>query len=169
MSVVYFVQVGRNGPVKIGHAGHIGKRLQSLQCGNQELLVVLATIKGGKPEERAYHAALAADRIRGEWFRPTEAVLAFAADAKRGVGLRLPMAGSRSHAAIVSAAGNVERIVKLRGLSVHAVRSWIPRNSIPAEHWNSLVEDGIASLDELASAAAKPPRATSREPQSEAA
>ncbi len=40
------------------------------------------------------------------------------------------------------------------GVSVHTVLSWRQRNSIPAEHWKALDEDGVATLGELAEAAA---------------
>ena len=60
-----------------------------------------------------------------------------------------------THADIVRRAGKVEEIAAARGLSVYVVRSWIARDSIPARHWRSFVEDGHATLEELADAAAR--------------
>lgn len=60
----------------------------------------------------------------------------------------------RTHADIVKSAGDADRVAKARGVTVHAVRSWIARNSIPAEHWKGFVEDGNATFEEMADAAA---------------
>ena len=59
----------------------------------------------------------------------------------------------RSHDQIVREA-KPERLVELTGVSIHTARSWIQRNSIPAEHWAAVAGEGIATLDELAAAAA---------------
>jgi hypothetical protein len=63
----------------------------------------------------------------------------------------------RSHSTIVSAAG-AEKIAELRGVSVHTARSWVQRDSIPAEHWRGIADANLATLDELAAAAAARPR-----------
>ena len=61
----------------------------------------------------------------------------------------------RTHSQIVKAAGTAEAVAEQRGVSVHTVRSWMQRDSIPAEHWAAFARNGWASLDELALAAAK--------------
>lgn len=60
-----------------------------------------------------------------------------------------------THSQIVKRAGAADDVARARGVSVHTVRSWIKRNSIPAEHWAAFARDGIATLDELAQAAAE--------------
>lgn len=55
-----------------------------------------------------------------------------------------------SHSDIVRAAGEAELVAKRRGVSIHAVRSWIQRDSIPPEHWAGFVDDRITTLEELA-------------------
>lgn len=60
----------------------------------------------------------------------------------------------RTHSDIVASAGKPEEVALRRGVSVHTVRSWIHRKSIPAEHWAGFAADGHATLDELAEAAA---------------
>jgi hypothetical protein len=60
----------------------------------------------------------------------------------------------RSHSQIVREAGAPDRVALKRSVSVHTVRSWMQRNSIPAEHWLGFANDGSASLAELAAAAA---------------
>ena len=61
----------------------------------------------------------------------------------------------QTHSGIVKRAGPAEQVANARGVSVHTVRSWIKRDSIPAEHWAGFVADGKASLEELAEAAAR--------------
>jgi len=60
-----------------------------------------------------------------------------------------------THSEIVKRAGTAEEVACARGVSVHTVRSWIKRNSIPAEHWAGFVGDGKATFEELGLAAAK--------------
>lgn len=59
----------------------------------------------------------------------------------------------RTHAEIVVAAGKSEEVALRRRVSVHTVRSWIQRDSIPSEHWAAFARDGVATTDELAQAA----------------
>ena len=59
-----------------------------------------------------------------------------------------------THAEIVRRIGP-DAIATALGVSVNTVRSWIIRNSIPADHWLALSELGHATLDELAQGAAK--------------
>lgn len=68
---IYFVQGITGGPVKIGYAANVRARLADLQCGSPVRLRLLKVIDGGVPEEQALHRRFAADRLHGEWFRPT--------------------------------------------------------------------------------------------------
>jgi len=74
---VYFIQAGDGGPIKIGTATDVAKRLSTLQTAHHEKLRVVATIDGGRERELAVHANFAEDRLHGEWFRPSERVLEF--------------------------------------------------------------------------------------------
>lgn len=68
---IYFIQVGNDGPIKIGFtAGNPRARLSKLQIGNPEKLKLLAAVPGSFEDEQAIHATFVALRIRGEWFRP---------------------------------------------------------------------------------------------------
>lgn len=62
------------------------------------------------------------------------------------------MESMRSHAQIVSDAGKTEAIAIRLGISVHTVRSWVQRNSIPPAHWAGFAEAGWTTLSELADA-----------------
>lgn len=77
----------------------------------------------------------------------------------------------KTHAEIVAAAGRPEEVAQRRRVSVHTVRSWMQRDSIPAEHWLGFADEGHATLDELALAAAarKAPEPTPDTPEKAAA
>jgi hypothetical protein len=74
--LVYFVQVGEAGAIKIGIARDPASRLASLQTGHHEDLHIRALTHGGAEQERAYHEQFAAHRLRGEWFAPHPDILA---------------------------------------------------------------------------------------------
>lgn len=71
----YFIRAGTEGPIKIGKANSVECRLQALQTAHYEELSVLAVVDD--ETERSAHRRFAADRIRGEWFFPSEPLLAY--------------------------------------------------------------------------------------------
>ncbi len=74
---VYFVQRGDGGSIKIGFTSSWqGGRIPALETASDVPLRVLAFVPGGRPLERDLHREFAADRLRREWFRPTERLLA---------------------------------------------------------------------------------------------
>lgn len=58
----------------------------------------------------------------------------------------------RTHAEIIKDA-TAPAVQGRLGLSLHTVRSWAQRDSIPADQWKPLADAGFATLDELAEAA----------------
>lgn len=68
----YFVQRGEDGPIKIGRAQNIPKRMKELATGCAEPLRLLAFLEGN--HERRLHKKLHAHRMCGEWFAPVLAV-----------------------------------------------------------------------------------------------
>lgn len=68
-NLVYFIQSGTNGPIKVGTTTDIDKRLFALQAGNPERLVLMATTPGGHALERELHALLARGALGREWFK----------------------------------------------------------------------------------------------------
>ena len=61
----------------------------------------------------------------------------------------------RSHAKIIDdVPGGARGLHERLGDSIHTVRSWRQRNSIPAEKWVTLTALNLASLEELAAGAA---------------
>lgn len=69
-TVVYFIQSEHGGPIKIGRADDLAKRLLGLQTSRPDKLVVLAAFPGTVADERRLHDRFGAFRERGEWFSP---------------------------------------------------------------------------------------------------
>lgn len=61
----------------------------------------------------------------------------------------------RTHSQIIHDAGGPMAIKRRLSLSatIHTIRSWAARNSIPAEYWSSVATAKLATLKELADAA----------------
>lgn len=66
---VYFIQVGDEGPVKIGRATNVKRRLAELQVAHYESLRILREITGEHAVERWFHKKFNHLQLRGEWFQ----------------------------------------------------------------------------------------------------
>src|SRR5690348_15503607 len=78
--MIYFIQAGEDGPIKIGQAKDVRKRMEALRTGCPHKLKLLGTIQGGLLQERALQRTFAEDRTHGEWFAPSPRLLAFVAE-----------------------------------------------------------------------------------------
>ena len=67
---VYFVQVDRIGPIKIGFSKDVGNRLISLQTSNAYPLRLLCCYPSNETHEKEWHSAFHDMRLEGEWFLP---------------------------------------------------------------------------------------------------
>ena len=77
--MIYVLEEGINGPIKIGTAVNPKKRLQSLQGGNSKQLNMIMTFEGGSALENQIHKDLAKYKIRdeGEWFYRVDEVFSY--------------------------------------------------------------------------------------------
>ena len=78
---VYFIQAGEGGPIKIGHAANVRRRVAGLRTACPTEILARGYIAGDEQTERALHRQFNDDRVRGEWFRPSAALLAVVAEA----------------------------------------------------------------------------------------
>ncbi len=80
--IVYFIQSGDNGPIKIGLStiGKLDSRLSALQTGNPSKLAVLGYVEGNRSAEQFLHRCFARHSIGGEWFTPAPDLLSFITD-----------------------------------------------------------------------------------------
>jgi hypothetical protein len=74
---VYFIQEGNGGPIKIGWAARVDRRLSQLQPGNPRPLRIAGTMPGGVKEERELHRKFKDTRLYGEWFAPSAELLIY--------------------------------------------------------------------------------------------
>lgn len=75
-SVVYAARLA-DGTIKIGRTEHFGDRLRHLKAYTKQEVELLAFRFGGRNEEQAIHATLAAHIHHGrEYYHPTPEVLA---------------------------------------------------------------------------------------------
>ena len=65
---VYLIAAGETGPIKIGHAKDVWRRLSEIQVGHHERLSIVRILDGSSALERALHARFAHLRLAGEWF-----------------------------------------------------------------------------------------------------
>ena len=74
--MIYFLQRGIDGPIKIGVAVDVDARIRAHQTSNPERLNTLLVVSGGRARERKIQKTLSGSRLSGEWFHPSEEVFA---------------------------------------------------------------------------------------------
>lgn len=77
--MIYFVQAGDGGPIKIGRAQNVRQRIKDLQCAHFSNLRLLLTLSEKMAPEWALHRKFAEYRQAGEWFAPGPELLAYIA------------------------------------------------------------------------------------------
>jgi hypothetical protein len=78
--VVYFIQAGEDGPIKIGWSSDVEKRIAQLQTANAHKLILLGTIPGSLQDESAIHAMFDHLRLEAEWFRDSPEIRLYVAE-----------------------------------------------------------------------------------------
>ncbi|MHB8330767.1 MAG: GIY-YIG nuclease family protein [Candidatus Dormibacteria bacterium] len=73
--MVYFIQRGQDGAIKIGTSTDPLERLRDLQVAHEVELRLLLTIEGDAIMEGMIHDVCIQHRLRGEWFGPHPFVL----------------------------------------------------------------------------------------------
>ena len=75
--MIYFIQAGNDGPIKIGKAQNPEARRRELQTGNHKKLKLITEIPGDKEREDSIHNDLQDHQYRAgsEWFKATRHAL----------------------------------------------------------------------------------------------
>jgi len=75
--LIYFIQDEDTKYIKIGHSRNLRKRLTSMQTGSSSELKLLAWEDASNIGEKQLHSIFSNCRVRGEWFKPTVALLTY--------------------------------------------------------------------------------------------
>ena len=78
--MIYFIQAGENGPIKIGwtkDALSAEIRLKNLQVGNHENLEIMRVIGGRRSDEYWIQEMFKDLHINGEWYKPSDTLIKF--------------------------------------------------------------------------------------------
>jgi hypothetical protein len=150
--VVYFVQAGEDGPVKIGFSSKfsgVRSRIDSIQTGCPWPLVVRRIIPvNGVSSERRLHDEFAQYRLSGEWFDPAGPVAEAAGVAPTPTPLRelLDLAWERGrHAGIIESFQ--EDVTRIAADLREVVDAWEKRHAPEAdERWEKRRRDDISAL-----------------------
>jgi len=78
--MIYFIQAGENGPIKIGQSDNPQERLNQLQTANPYKLKLLWIYCGDSYSEAEIHKMFLQELIRGEWFHPSDSLFTFIRD-----------------------------------------------------------------------------------------
>lgn len=78
--MIYFIQSGAGGPIKIGWTEYILQCMKELNTGNPNELHFLAFIPAPRIMEKELHNHFKPFKLKGEWFKPSGELLAFIAE-----------------------------------------------------------------------------------------
>lgn len=128
--MIYFVQSGDDGPIKIGLAKDINKRMRGLQTAHPFPLRLIASFDGDRTKEKALHQELKSARLEGEWFAPDAALaiiprfheIEFRPETKPEKPLPVGV-----DARIIVALGNTTTVAKKLGVTEQQVSNWKSR------------------------------------------
>jgi hypothetical protein len=76
--VIYFVQSGNDGPIKIGYTSDVARRINKMQCDTPHKLHVLGVLDAEQNTEKELHSRFAPFRYRAEWYNPEQELLDYA-------------------------------------------------------------------------------------------
>ncbi len=74
---IYIATRATDGAIKVGWTSDVMRRIAELRKEYHSAVELEACFPGDKPDELRLHARFQADRLDGEWHRPSEALLAF--------------------------------------------------------------------------------------------
>lgn len=80
--MIYFIQQGNEGAIKIGTASDPTERLKELQTASPLGLLLLTSIPGDSEYEKKLHKKFEAYRTNGEWFHPAAELLEYIENSK---------------------------------------------------------------------------------------
>jgi len=137
-SVIYFIQSEHGGSIKIGQADDVARRLQGLQTGRPDRLVLLSAFIATVSDERRLHEALSKHRDKGEWFYPHPDVMTAVAAASLPTATIADVLGSICH--------ETSTVTKERvDVSSHETSTVTPYRTVPSRTVQKNVGEGAGA------------------------
>lgn len=145
---VYFIQQGKDGPIKIGVASNPIDRMVNLQMGSGYELALLGVTEESAGLEKMLHRQFSHLRLHYEWFSPDGELLDYITDNATPWPHAVPVRRARQNGPN-PAQEKADRYT-LKGLRNHKQRAWLKSNSPLA----ILLADiqGNKSIDDFAAA-----------------
>jgi hypothetical protein len=113
--MIYFAQGADGGPIKIGTTENLPQRIRTLEGHYSRSLVVLATLDGGRDEERQIHEKFAHLRMgKTEQFRPEPELVEF---------IGAPLVAAAGDVVLMPSDGRKPMVVQIRGSE--EFKAWI--------------------------------------------
>jgi hypothetical protein len=125
--VIYFLQAGEGGAIKIGYCRDLAARMSSIQTHCPEKLIVLGVTGGSKETETAMHDRFAEFKRRGEWFDPVPEILEFT----KLLPKELPTEPAERRRVLAMPDDPISIIAAEMGIPDGTVRKWRSRGKVP--------------------------------------
>lgn len=165
---IYFIQA-ISGPIKIGHTNDPQRRYALFKVGHYEDLKLLGVLVGTLEDEKRIHRSVIESHIRGEWFKPTEQVMALVAQTAtppaspmpRSAGVALPHERDHIEKAIIANHGNLSRAAVVLGCSRRTLQNrmralGMPRGKAGHPHHHVTANFTDEDLDALLASRTEP-------------
>ena len=135
MMPVYFIQAGDGGPIKIGFAKDVKRRLTKMQADNHERLRLRVVLEGDREEETRLHRQFYRCRLFGEWFHPSTNLLQYIKGKMPETILTVVTKTNslpNNVSELIDALGGTTAVAKIFGVLPSAVSNWRAASYFPA-------------------------------------
>lgn len=141
--MIYFVQAGEFGSIKIGYTNDLARRLGALQTGCPHPLTVLGVIDPGEPEmEMALHSKFSQHRSSGEWFAPTEEIVEYIS--QNAVPFKKPGREVKTQAdRVLSKFPTIRALSREMGVGETTISMWRAREWIPSPYHQQILDAAL--------------------------
>ena len=126
-AVIYFLQAGEGGAIKIGYCRDLSSRMSAIQTHCPETLIILGVTGGTKETEKELHSRFSEYKRRGEWFDPAPEILEFT----RLLPKILPTEPAERRRVLALPDDPVSIIASEIGVTDAAIRKWRSRGKVP--------------------------------------
>lgn len=139
--MIYFVQAGDSGHIKIGYTNDIARRVSALQTGCPVALRVIGVIDPGDPLlELDLHKRFDAFRTLNEWFSPDELLLSYIRENAAPHVNRDAKEARTQAARVLAKFPTVRALSRETGIGESTISMWRSREWIPAPYHQTILD-----------------------------